>query len=242
MARAQAPAPDAPLTRRPARTGCDEAEARLKPDWAGSGVAAGRDFGIGTAAATCAAAVSLRPGAADAVTRARDAGRATTSASSSSSRTLRDATTAALAFALCAAGLLDATCVSGPLAHDARKLRFRHPRPVAHAADVHVDEGRAGRGIEADAAALQAQAGLADRLELDVRDEEVDRLAVHVLAVAWRPRWSGGAAWRWWPASDSRRSRGSAPGRRSPDRPPTARRSGGGPWWSGWPVRQSRSA
>ena len=75
----------------------------------------GASFGIGTAAATCSAVSCSGTGTTEAVTRERCAGRVTTSASSSSSRTLRAATTAALDFCFCAAGaLLEATRVSGP--------------------------------------------------------------------------------------------------------------------------------
>ena len=57
------------------------------------------------------------------------------------------------------------------------ELIMRHARPVAHAADVEMHEGRARARIEADAAALQAQARGAQILERHARDEEVDRLA-----------------------------------------------------------------
>src|SRR6185503_14095839 len=101
-----------------AGTDRDEAEARLKLDGAGSGVAPGRDFGIGTAAATCSAVSCCGAGCCgttEAVTR-REVGRAI-SPSSSSPRTLREATTVGLDFdfcCFCEAGLLEATCVSGP--------------------------------------------------------------------------------------------------------------------------------
>ncbi len=60
---------------------------------------------------------------------------------------------------------------------------MRHARPHADAADVHVHEGRSGLGIEADAAARQAQADLADRFERDARNEEVHGAAENMLAV-----------------------------------------------------------
>ena len=63
------------------------------------------------------------------------------------------------------------------------ELVMRHARPVPHAADVHMHERPAGARIEADAAALQAQARGAQIVELGVRNEEVDRLADSVLAV-----------------------------------------------------------
>src|SRR5215831_6942932 len=65
---------------------------------------------------------------------------------------------------------------------DAGELVVRHARPVAHAADVEMDERRAGTRIVADAAALHPQAGLALRLERHAGNEKVHRLAEHVLA------------------------------------------------------------
>ena len=62
---------------------------------------------------------------------------------------------------------------------DAGELVVRHARPVAHAADVHVDEGAR---IEADAAALEPKACDAQLLDRNAGNLEVDRLAEHVLA------------------------------------------------------------
>ena len=66
----------------------------------------------------------------------------------------------------------------------ARQLVMRHARPVPNAAGVEVNERRARGRIEADAAALQAQAGKADLLQRHARNVEVHRVAEHVLAVA----------------------------------------------------------
>ena len=71
------------------------------------------------------------------------------------------------------------------------ELVMRHARPVTDAAGVEMHEGRARGRIEADAAALQAQAGGADVRQRHARNVEVDRVAKHVLAVA---RHAGGAA------------------------------------------------
>jgi hypothetical protein len=54
---------------------------------------------------------------------------------------------------------------------------------VTDAADVEMHEGRAGGGVEADAAALQAKTGEADLDERHAGDEEIHRVALHVLAV-----------------------------------------------------------
>ena len=73
----------------------------------------------------------------------------------------------------------------------AGELVMRHARPVPDAAGVQMHEGRAGGRIEADAAALQAQAGEADLLQRHARNVEVHRMPQHVLAEA---RHAGGAA------------------------------------------------
>src|SRR5262245_66028445 len=65
--------------------------------------------------------------------------------------------------------------------HD-RELLLRHARPVPHAAGIHVYEGSARGGVEADTAALGAQACRAQLLERNARNVEIDRLAEHVLA------------------------------------------------------------
>ena len=67
---------------------------------------------------------------------------------------------------------------------DPRELIVGHARPVADAADVEMYERRSGGGVEADAAALQAQSGVADLFEGHAGDEEIHRVALHVLAVA----------------------------------------------------------
>jgi hypothetical protein len=67
---------------------------------------------------------------------------------------------------------------------DARQLVMRHARPVTDAAGVEMHERRAGGRIEADAAALQAQAGKADLFQRHAGNEEVHRVAEHMLAGA----------------------------------------------------------
>ena len=62
------------------------------------------------------------------------------------------------------------------------QLIVGHARPVTDAAGVEMDEGRSRGRIEADAAALQAKPGETDLLERHVRNEEVHRMAEHVLA------------------------------------------------------------
>ncbi|MGY4482350.1 hypothetical protein ACVWWR_001541 [Bradyrhizobium sp. LM3.2] len=74
---------------------------------------------------------------------------------------------------------------------DAGELVMRHARPVPDAAGVQMHEGRTGGRIEADAAALKAQAGKADLLQRHARNVEVHRMSQHVLAEARHP---GGAA------------------------------------------------
>jgi hypothetical protein len=58
-----------------------------------------------------------------------------------------------------------------------------HAWPVAHAAGVQMHEGGARGRIEADAAALQAQAGGANFRQRHARNVEVHRMAERVLAV-----------------------------------------------------------
>ena len=72
-----------------------------------------------------------------------------------------------------------------------RQLVVVHARPVPDAAGVEMHEGRARRWIEADAAALQAKPGVADLLQRYAGNEEIHRVAQHVLAGA---RHAGGAA------------------------------------------------
>ena len=64
------------------------------------------------------------------------------------------------------------------------ELIMVHPRPVTDAAGVEMDERRAGGRIETDAAALQPQPGIPDLLERDARNEEIHRMAEHMLAEA----------------------------------------------------------
>ena len=71
------------------------------------------------------------------------------------------------------------------------KLRVGHAGPVPHAAGIQMNEGRAGGRIEADAAALQAQARMADVLQRHAGNVEIHCVPQHVLAVA---RHAGGAA------------------------------------------------
>ena len=66
---------------------------------------------------------------------------------------------------------------------DADELLAGHPRPVAHRTGVHVDEGRAGGRVEADAADLHPEADRPQGRQRHAGDEEIHRLAVHVLAV-----------------------------------------------------------
>ncbi len=63
------------------------------------------------------------------------------------------------------------------------QLPAAHLGPVADIADVEMHEGRSGRRIVADAAALHLEADLAQPLQLDVGDVEIHRLAEHVLAL-----------------------------------------------------------
>ncbi len=62
------------------------------------------------------------------------------------------------------------------------QLIVGHARPVTNAAGIEMDERRSRGRIKADAAALQPQAGEADLLKRHVRNEEVHRVAEHVLA------------------------------------------------------------
>ena len=62
-----------------------------------------------------------------------------------------------------------------------------HARPVPDAAGIEMDERRPGGRIEPDAATLQAKPGGADLLERHFRNEEIDGVAEHVLAVAGHP-------------------------------------------------------
>ena len=55
-------------------------------------------------------------------------------------------------------------------------------RPVAHIADIHVDEWRARSRVVADAAALHLEPDVAQFLQRHAGDVEVHRLAEHVLA------------------------------------------------------------
>ena len=64
------------------------------------------------------------------------------------------------------------------------QLIVGHARPVADAAGIEMNERRSRGRIEADAAALQFEARVADLLERHVRNEEVHRMAEHVLAGA----------------------------------------------------------
>ena len=184
--------------RRAQCTGFDLAEASSNE---GAGVASrrvtGRDCGIGTAAATVS---GFTTGCFSTCVSAGAAGSLAGDAPRIRSRRFRERYVALSAATL--VGLsFDATCVSGPLARTFASPRLRHARPVPHAADVEMHEGRAGGRIEADAAALRPQAGLAQLLERHARNVEVHRLAEHVLADAGRRRSNAGAASRWSPAS-----------------------------------------
>ena len=66
----------------------------------------------------------------------------------------------------------------------AHELVVRHARPVADVAGVEMHEGRAGGGVETDAAALQAKPGEPDLLKRHAGNEEIHRVAEHVLAEA----------------------------------------------------------
>src|SRR5580704_742001 len=70
------------------------------------------------------------------------------------------------------------------------ELLVAHARPHPYAAGIHVDERRAGRRIEADAAARKPQADLAQMFEVNARDVEIHGAAEHVLAKA---RYAGAA-------------------------------------------------
>src|SRR5437588_6149771 len=74
---------------------------------------------------------------------------------------------------------------------DAGELVMRHARPVPDAAGVEMHERRAGGRVEADAAALEAQAGEANLLQRHARNVEVHRMPQHMLAEACH---TGGAA------------------------------------------------
>ncbi len=65
---------------------------------------------------------------------------------------------------------------------DAYQLVVGHARPVPHMSGVEVNEGRARRGVESDAAALQAKSGKTDFFERHAGNEEIHRVAEHVLA------------------------------------------------------------
>ena len=67
---------------------------------------------------------------------------------------------------------------------DAGERIVGHARPVPHAADIEMNEGRAGGRIEADAAALQAKPGGANVRKRHARNVEVHRVAQHMLAEA----------------------------------------------------------
>ncbi len=64
------------------------------------------------------------------------------------------------------------------------QLIVGHARPVADAAGIKMDERRSRGRIETDATALQLEAGEADLLKRHVRNEEVHRMAEHMLAEA----------------------------------------------------------
>ncbi len=67
---------------------------------------------------------------------------------------------------------------------DLGELVVVHSRPVTDAAGIEMNErGPRGR-IEADAATLQTEPGVANLLQRHVRDVEVHRMAEHVLAEA----------------------------------------------------------
>ena len=69
------------------------------------------------------------------------------------------------------------------IGEERQKLLPLHARPMAHAADVKVNERRARARVVADTAALHAQGSLAQSRKLDARNEKIDGLAECVLAV-----------------------------------------------------------
>ncbi|OIQ71496.1 hypothetical protein GALL_468850 [mine drainage metagenome] len=69
----------------------------------------------------------------------------------------------------------------------AGQLIVGHARPVTDAAGIEMDEWRSRCRIETDAAALQPKTGEADLLEWNVRNEEIHRVAEHMLAEACHP-------------------------------------------------------
>src|ERR1700737_375607 len=69
----------------------------------------------------------------------------------------------------------------------AGQLIVGHPRPVANAAGIEMDEGRSRCRVEPDAASLQAKPGVADLLKRYVWNEKIHGVAEHVLAEARHP-------------------------------------------------------
>ena len=69
----------------------------------------------------------------------------------------------------------------------AGQLIVGHARPVTDAAGIEMDERRSRCRVETDAAALQPKAGVTDLLERNVRNEEIHRVAEHMLAEAGHP-------------------------------------------------------
>ncbi len=66
---------------------------------------------------------------------------------------------------------------------DANEFLAAHARPCTDIADIHMDEGRTGGRVEADAADLHLHADLTKAGELHAGNEKVHRLAERVLAV-----------------------------------------------------------
>ena len=73
------------------------------------------------------------------------------------------------------------------------ELIVGHRRPVTDAAGIEMDEGRSRGRVEADAAALQAQARIANLFKRYARDKEIHGVAEHVLAVARHARGTAAA-------------------------------------------------
>ncbi len=74
--------------------------------------------------------------------------------------------------------------MQGPaVGEDLLQLRPGHARPGAHIAGIHMDEGAAGGGVEADAADLVLHRGFAELGQVHPGNEHIHRLAAHVLRI-----------------------------------------------------------
>src|ERR1700737_1908184 len=69
----------------------------------------------------------------------------------------------------------------------AGQLIVGHPRPVANAGGIEMDEGRSRCRVDPDAASLQAKPGVADLLKRYVWNEKIHGVAEHVLAETRHP-------------------------------------------------------